>query len=285
MTSAPPRISFEFFPPKTEAMETALLNATRLLAPFQPRFVSVTYGASGSTRDRTHKIVERLHSEFGLNMAAHLTCVGATCQEIEAIATQYWQSGIRHLVALRGDPPETEGAYKPHPGGYAFASDLVKGLLHIAPFQISVAAYPETHPEALSPEADLENLKRKMQQGATQAITQFFLDTNAFLRFRDRARHAGITIPLIPGMLPVANFARACEFATRCGASVPAALVQRFEDCAAGSPEHQAAALSFANEQIAQLRREGVNDFHFYTLNRADLVAPICEYLQKEPHG
>jgi len=279
-----PNISFEFFPPKTDALEESLLNATRLLAPFQPRFVSVTYGAGGTTRDRTHKIVTHLQTDFHMPTAAHLTCVGASRGDIDAIAQNYWQQGITHLVALRGDPPDMKDAYTPHPEGYAYAADLVAGLRRIAAFQISVAAYPETHPEATSAEDDLDNLKRKMDAGATQAITQFFLDTGAYLRFRDRAIKAGITQPIIPGMLPISNFTRAAEFAAKCGAAVPESLRKRFDGIAAGTPEHQTIALAFAQEQITELRQAGVKDFHFYTLNRADLVAPLCEGLKKETH-
>lgn len=275
----PVNISFEFFPPKTEALEESLINAVRELKAYNPGFVSVTYGAGGTTRDRTHKIVTRLQEEFGLNAAAHLTCVGASCSEIDAIAANYWQHGIKHIVALRGDPPEMNGAYKPHPHGYAYASDLVAGLLRLSPFRISVAAYPETHPEAKSAEADLGHLKRKMEAGASQAITQFFFDTGALLRFRDRAVGAGITMPIIPGLLPISNFTRACEFANKCGAAVPETLKARFRNLDAKSPEHQAVALAFAREQIEHLYREGVRNFHFYTLNHANLVAPLCEEL------
>jgi methylenetetrahydrofolate reductase (NADPH) len=278
-------LSYEFFPPKTEALETSLFDAMRQLMAFQPRFVSVTYGAGGSTRDRTHKIVVKLQQDFGVAAAAHLTCVGADRTAIDAIAKEYWDKGIRHLVALRGDPPEKAKAYQPHPGGYAFAADLVEGLCRVAPFQIRVAAYPEKHPEAASAEADLDNLKRKMDAGASQAITQFFFDTEAFLRFRDRYRAAGITKALIPGILPIVNFARACDFAGACGANIPAPLAKRFEGLSTGTPDHHAAALECSREQIAHLRREGVQDFHFYTLNRADLVAPLCEDLTRGIYG
>ncbi len=279
-TQTTPRISFEFFPPKTETMEEALFRAVGHLKIFAPHFVSVTYGASGSTRERTHACVSRLHRDYGLNVAAHLTCVGASRAAIDAIAAAYWRDGIRHIVALRGDPPEGQTVYQPAADGYAYATDLVAGLKACADFEITVGAYPETHPEAISAEADLDNLKRKMMAGASRAITQFFLDTDAFFRFRDRAVRAGITIPIIPGILPIANFARAAEFATRCGASIPATVSDRFTDIPADDPRHRAIALDFACEQIDALRHGDVMDFHFYTLNRADLVAPLCERLQ-----
>ena len=276
------RISFEFFPPKTEAMEKTLLQTARDLVVYQPEFVSVTYGAGGSTRDRTHDLVIHLYEKYGLNVAAHLTCVDSSAQDVDAIATQYWRQGIKHIVALRGDPADTSRAYRPHPQGYAFARDLVEGLRRIRSCQISVAAYPETHPEATSPEADLDNLKRKLDAGASQAITQFFLDTDSFMRFRDRAARAGIESPIIPGILPIMNFPRACEFAARCGAAVPASVLQRFENCAPNTPEHHAAALAFGTEQLERLASAGVEDFHFYTLNRTDVLIPLCDTLKTD---
>ena len=282
MPQESPRISFEFFPPKTDALEESLLNVAQALAPFQPEFVSVTYGAGGSTRDRTHRLVMHLRNKYQLNVAAHLTCVETPKKEIDEIAAHYWQEGVKHIVALRGDVPDNHGSYRPHPDGYAYASDLVTGLRDMAPFQISVAAYPETHPEAISAEADLENLKRKMAAGASQAITQFFLDTEVFLRFRDRAVALGITQPIIPGLLPVSNFPRACEFAAKCGASVPASATAYFAGHVPGTEAHQTAAFAFAAAQIDRLQSEGVEDFHFYTLNRTELMIPLCEKLKPQ---
>ena len=226
-------VSFEFFPPKTEEMHRTLWASILRLAPLKPAYVSVTYGAGGSTRERTHATVVRILRETDLTPAAHLTCVAATCWEIDAVAKRYWDAGIRHIVALRGDPPGhlggKPGAYQAHPGGYPFAVDLVKGLKRIADFDISVAAYPETHPEAKDPESDLDNLKRKVDAGASRAITQFFFDPAVFLRFRDRVRAAGISVPLIPGILPVTNFARVVQFAASCGTSVPRWMPELFE--------------------------------------------------------
>ncbi|RMG57797.1 MAG: methylenetetrahydrofolate reductase [NAD(P)H], partial [Gammaproteobacteria bacterium] len=221
-------VSFEFFPPKTAEAEASLWRAIKRLEPLRPRYVSVTYGAGGSTRERTHATVVRLRRETALEPAAHLTCVDASRQEIDAIARRYWEEGIRHIVALRGDPPDGQSRYVPHPQGYAYAADLVAGLKRIADFEISVAAYPEKHPEASSLQADLDNLKRKVDAGASRAISQFFFDIGTFLRFRDRARAAGIDIPIVPGILPVTNFARVVEFAGRCGASVPRWMAELF---------------------------------------------------------
>lgn len=277
-----PTVSFEFFPPKTEEMEENLFVAVEKLAPLDPLFASVTYGAGGTTRARTHEIVAQLQGRFGLSAAAHLTCVGATRAEINAIAQDYWNAGIRHIVALRGDLPLEEGqtAYAPHPDGYAYASDLVEGLLKIAAFEISVAAYPETHPEALSSEADLENLKRKVDAGATRAITQFFFDNEAFYRFRDKITARGITIPLLPGILPVTNFARAVAFATRCNTHIPPhihALFANFDE--KKLEEQNAIAEEVAARQCLDLQQNDVSHFHFYTLNRAELVVALCRHL------
>lgn len=274
-----PRISFEFFPPKTDALLESLWQVAKALAPLNPAFVSVTYGAGGSTRDRTHALVTRLQDELKLKAAAHLTCVGATREEINAIAAHYWRAGIMHLVALRGDAPDMKQGYVPHAGGYPYARDLVEGLKHVAPFEISVAAYPETHPEAKSATDDLDHLKRKIDAGAIRAITQFFFDNDVFLRFRDRAAQAGIKAPIVPGLLPIANFERAIDFAQRCGAAIPASLGRRFEGLNAASDAYKNTAIAFAIEQAQGLQREGVSDFHFYTLNRADLVIPVCAAL------
>ncbi|MDD4616298.1 MAG: methylenetetrahydrofolate reductase [NAD(P)H] [Alphaproteobacteria bacterium] len=270
-------ISFEFFPPKTEALEASLLKVAETLAPYRPAFVSVTYGAGGSTRDRTHRLVVKLQNDLKLQAAAHLTCVGATKAEIEAIAMEYWSQGITHIVALRGDPPENEKTYRPYPSGYAYAVDLLLGLKRLAAFQISVAAYPEVHPEAPSPDADMGNLKRKIDAGAVRAVTQFFLDTGIFLRFRDKAVRMGIKVPVVPGILPIASFERVCVMAQKCGVHVPDEVRKRFDGLLPGTPAHRSAALEIGLKQIEALKRNGVENFHFFTLNRAELVAPLCD--------
>ncbi len=283
MTSGIPSVSFEFFPPKTEKMEQSLWQAIQRLAPLGPSFVSVTYGAGGSTRERTHNTVTRIQKETGIAAAAHFTCVGATRDEIDAIARTYWDAGIRHLVALRGDPPETEGGvgarYIPHPGGYAYAADLVEGMRKVADFEISVAAYPETHPEAPNAQFDLDNLKRKVDAGATRAITQFFFDNDAYFRFLDRCAAAGITVPIVPGILPITNFARAVEFAGKCGASMPKRLAETFDGLDSDPETRQLVAATVAAEQCQALQAQGIKDFHFYTLNRSELTVAICRML------
>ena len=283
MTSGIPSVSFEFFPPKTEKMEQSLWQAIQRLAPLGPSFVSVTYGAGGSTRERTHNTVTRIQKETGIPAAAHFTCVGATRDEIDAIARTYWDAGIRHLVALRGDPPETEGGvdgrYVPHTGGYAYAADLVAGMRKVADFEISVAAYPETHPEAPSAQFDLDNLKRKVDAGATRAITQFFFDNDAYFRFLDRCAAAGITVPIVPGILPITNFARAVEFAGKCGAAMPKRYAETFEGLDSDPETRQLVAATMAAEQCQALQAQGIRDFHFYTLNRSDLTVAICRML------
>jgi methylenetetrahydrofolate reductase (NADPH) len=274
-----PLVSFEFFPPKTAAMEKTLWQAVTRLAPLGPRFVSVTYGAGGSTRERTHATVARIRRETELEPAAHLTCVGASREEIDAVARGYWDAGIRHVVALRGDPPAGVSGYTPHPVGYAGAVDLVAGLKRIADFDISVAAYPEVHPEAVSEEADLDNLKRKLDAGATRAITQFFFDVDRYLRFRDRVAAAGIAAPVVPGILPIIDFAQAKKFAAACGASVPSRLEAEFVEV--DDDPHARAGVS-ERVAVAQCRRlidAGIEALHFYTLNRADLVGAICASL------
>ncbi len=243
----------------------------------------MTYGADGSTRERTHDVVERIVNETNLTAAPHLTCIGASRGEIDDIAREYWDMGIRHLVALRGDPPEGTGKYLPHPGGYAYASDLVAGLRNVAEFDISVAAYPEVHPEARSPQADLENLKRKLDAGATRAITQFFFDADLFFRFRDRAAAAGIDSHIVPGILPITRFPQLQKFAARCGATVPAWLADRFAGLDDDADTRQMIAASVAIEQVRALQSEGVNEFHFYTLNRAELTYAICHALGVRP--
>ncbi len=272
-------VSFEFFPPKTEGMEQTLWKSILRLAPIGPNFVSVTYGAGGSTRDRTHATVRRILEETTLTPAAHLTCVAATREEVDDVARAYWEAGVRHIVALRGDPPEAGTAYAPHPGGYRYAADLVEGLNRIADFDISVAAYPETHPEAPSADFDLDNLKRKIDAGAKRAITQFFFETEVFLRFRDRVRRAGINAPLIPGILPVTNFAQVVRFAGMCGAGIPGWLSRLFESLDEDSETRKLVAAMVAGEQCRILAAEGVSNFHFYTLNRADLTFAMCHTL------
>ncbi|HIC28317.1 MAG TPA: methylenetetrahydrofolate reductase [Rhodospirillales bacterium] len=273
------RVSFEFFPPNTEKANETLWNSIQRLSPLKPSYVSVTYGAGGSTRERTHATVYRLRHETDLEPAAHLTCVGATTDEIDDIARSYWDAGVKHIVALRGDPAEGGGPYQPHPGGYAYASDLVAGLKNIADFNISVAAYPETHPEATGAEADLDNLKRKIDAGASEAITQFFFDTDIYLKFLERARAAGITVPIIPGILPVTNFTRVAEFSDKCGTKVPHWMADLFDGLDDDPQTRKLVAAGVAAEQCRTLHTEGITDFHFYTMNRADLVYAICHIL------
>jgi len=276
-------VSFEFFPPRTEKMEQTLWACVERLATLEPAYVSVTYGAGGSTRERTHATVLRIRRETSLEPAAHLTCVGAERGEIDDVARTYWDAGIRHIVALRGDPPEGANRYEPHPGGYAYAADLVAGLKRIADFDISVAAYPETHPEAASAEADLDNLKRKINAGASRAITQFFFDVDVYFRFVERARAAGISVPIIPGILPVTNFAQVARFAEACGAAVPGWMAELFENLDDAPETRRLVAASVAIEQCRALHAGGVRQFHFYTLNRAELAFAICHVLGVRP--
>jgi methylenetetrahydrofolate reductase (NADPH) len=275
-----PSLSFEFFPPKTAKMEATLWATIEALAPLAPRFVSVTYGAGGSTRERTHDTVARIVRETELVPAAHLTCVAATRAEIDRVVHAYAEVGVRHIVALRGDPPGgVGGAYQPHPDGYPYAADLVAGIARIGGFDISVGAYPERHPESGDWRTEIDNLKRKIDAGATRAITQFFFDDDAFERFLDRCVRAGIGVPILPGIIPVHDFAAVAGFAAKAGASVPAALHRRFEKVGGDRAERAAAAIDFGREQVADLARRGVTDFHFYTMNRADLVTGIVEAL------
>jgi len=278
----PPLLSFEFFPPRTEALETQLWAAIRRLEPLAPRFVSVTYGAGGTTQARTHATVTRIVAETSLTPAAHLTCVGATREEVDAVARDYWQAGVRHIVALRGDPPPGTH-YSPHPGGYPFAADLVAGLKRVADFEISVAAYPEVHPQASSPDVDLDNLKRKLDAGANRAITQYFFDPAVFLRFIDRCAAAGITAPIVPGIMPVSNFAQAKKFSDMCGASVPDWLGTMFEGLDDDAETRRMVATVVAAEQVRVLQANGVDEFHFYTLNRPDLTYAIAHILGVRP--
>jgi methylenetetrahydrofolate reductase (NADPH) len=277
--AGPPRVSFEFFPPKTAEMEARLWEVIKRIEPLAPRFVSVTYGAGGSTRERTHATVRRIRQETQLEPAAHLTCIGASRSEIDAVAREYWQAGIRHIVALRGDPPGGAQGYDPHPDGYPFATDLVSGLKKVADFEISVAAYPETHPEARSARHDLDNLKAKIDAGASRAITQYFFDIELFLRFRDRAAAAGVTVPIVPGILPVTNFAQVKKFSAACGASIPDWMAVHFEGLDDDPDTRRLVAASIAAEQCRRLHANGVHEFHFYTLNRADLIVAICHLL------
>jgi methylenetetrahydrofolate reductase (NADPH) len=278
----PPLLSFEFFPPKTDALEHQLWTCIRRLESLGPRFVSVTYGAGGSTRVRTHATVARIVQETCLVPAAHLTCVGATRAEVDEVARQYWEAGVRHIVALRGDPPPGS-AYEPHPGGYAYAADLVAGLKRVADFEISVAAYPEMHPAAINAGADLDNLKRKLDAGATRAITQFFFDTSVYLRFLDRCLAAGITAPIVPGILPVSNYAQAVKISAMCGTSVPDWLGHLFDGTDDDQEIRRMVAPVVAAEQVRLLQANGVDEFHFYTLNRPDLTYAIAHILGVRP--
>jgi methylenetetrahydrofolate reductase (NADPH) len=272
-------VSFEFFPPKSEAMNETLWHSIEMLAPLSPRFVSVTYGAGGSTRERTHATVERIVRTTPLAAAAHLTCVDATRAEIDEIAREYWNAGVRHIVALRGDPPEPGRPYTPHPDGYASAAELVAGLKRVADFEVSVACYPEVHPEASCPEADLDNLKRKVDAGAVRAISQFFFDPDAFFRFRDRVAAAGMDVQIVPGILPVSNVAQTRKFAGQCGAVIPEWMDRMFDGLDALPAARQLIAATVAAELCGRLYAGGVRDFHFYTLNRAELAYAICHLL------
>jgi methylenetetrahydrofolate reductase (NADPH) len=277
-------VSFEFFPPKTAGMEETLWRSIRRLEPLRPKYVSVTYGAGGSTRERTHATVARMLSETTLKPAAHLTCVSATKGEVDEIIRDYWDLGVRHIVALRGDPAEGAGSrYEPTPGGYINAADLVKGIKSIAPFEISVACYPEKHPESPSVEADIDMLKAKIDAGANGAISQFFFDNEVFFRYLDRVRGAGITIPIVPGIIPIHNFKQVSGFATRSGASVPDWLGHRFEGLDDDQETRYLVAAAVAAEQVLALVDQGIKEFHFYTLNRADLVYAICHLLGLRP--
>jgi methylenetetrahydrofolate reductase (NADPH) len=283
LTTPPVQVSFEFFPPNDAQMEQTLWQSVQRLAPLKPRFVSVTYGADGSTRARTHNVITRVLKETPLTGAPHLTCVGASQGDILDVAREYWNSGIRHVVALRGDPPQGSAQYEPHPGGFAYASDLVGGLKSVGDFEVSVAAYPETHPEAKNADEDLDNLKRKIDAGAARAITQFFFDNEAYLRFRDRCQKAGIEASIVPGILPITRFPQLLKFAARCGASVPAWLHRRFEGLDDDPDTRRLISASVAIEQVQELQRHGVNEFHFYTLNRSELTYAICHALGLRP--
>jgi methylenetetrahydrofolate reductase (NADPH) len=276
-------VSFEFFPPKSEKMEAQLWDAVTQLKPLGPSFVSVTYGAGGSTRERTHATVARIIAEAKLPAAAHLTCVAASRAEIREVAEQYWDAGVRHIVALRGDAGEPGAPFTPHPEGYASAAELVAGLKAIADFDISVAAYPETHPDAACEQSDIDNLKRKLDAGASRAISQFFFSAETFFAFRDKCAAAGIDAPILPGILPVTNVAQARKFAGACGAAIPAWMDGLFEGLDAQPAARQLVAATIAAELCRRLYAGGVRDFHFYTLNRPELAYAICHLLGKRP--
>jgi len=273
------QVSFEFFPPKTEKMEETLWASVKTLEPLAPRFVSVTYGAGGSTRERTHATVARIVRETSIPAAAHLTCVNATRDEVDAIARSYWDVGVRHIVAIRGDPPEQGAKFAPHPGGYANAAELVAGLKQVAPFEISVAAFPECHPDSPNVAADLDNLKRKIDAGANRATTQFFFDPECFFRFRDQVAAAGINIEILPGIMPVTNFAAINRMAAMNGTAVPDWVGRLFEGLDDLPAARQLIAATVAAELCGQLYAGGVRHFHFYTLNRAELSYAICHLL------
>ncbi len=279
------RVSFEFFPPKSEEMEQTLWDSITRLAPLRPNFVSVTYGAGGSTRERTHATVRRILDETALVPAAHLTCVAATRAQIDAVIRDYYAAGVRHIVALRGDPIGGVGdKYAPHPDGYRNAADLAAGIKRIAPdVEISVSAYPEKHPDSPTVEADIDMLKAKVDAGATRAITQFFFENDCYFRYLDRVRARGIHVPVVPGILPVQNFKQTRNFAARCGAAVPDWLAERFSGLEEDAATRKLIAAAVAAEQVLDLVDRGVTDFHFYTMNRADLVYAICHLLGLRP--
>lgn len=278
------RVSFEFFPPKTDEAEATLWESIERLAPLNPDFVSVTYGAGGTTRERTQATVARIVRDTSLKPAAHLTCVGASRDEIGAVLAGFDEAGVRHVVALRGDPPGGVGSrYEPHPHGYQTTADLVRGVRSAGEFEISVSAYPEKHPESASFDHDLDVLQAKIDAGATRAITQFFFDNDVYFRFLDRARSRGIDIPIVPGIVPVQNFKQTANFAQRCGASIPPWLAQRFQGLDDDPATRRLIAAAVAAEQVIDLLDRGIRDFHFYTMNRADLVYAICHLLGLRP--
>jgi methylenetetrahydrofolate reductase (NADPH) len=280
----PIKVSFEFFPPKTPEMEKTLWQSIGRLAPLKPRFVSVTYGAGGSTRERTHGTIARILNESDLVPAAHLTCVGATREETDEVVKDYWNTGVRHIVALRGDPVTGAGTkFEPHPGGYQGSPELIEGIRKIGDFDISVSAYPEKHPDSASVDAEMDLLKRKVDAGATRAITQFFFGNDLYFRYLDRVRAHGIDIPIVPGILPVLNFSQVKKFAEPCGTYVPQSLADRFAGLENDAETRKLVAATVAAEQVNDLRQRGVSDFHFYTLNRAELVFAICHLLGIRP--
>ncbi len=278
------QVSFEFFPPKTPEMEKTLWASIARLAPLKPRFVSVTYGAGGSTRERTHGTITRMLRETALTPAAHLTCVGATKAETDEVVKEYWDAGVRHIVALRGDPVTGAGTkYEPHPGGYEGSPELIAGIKKIGNFEVSVSAYPEKHPDSADADTEIDLLKRKVDAGATRAITQFFFGNDLYFRYLDRVRARGIDIPIVPGIIPVLNFAQVKKFADVCGAHVPNALADRFAGLENDPETRKLVAATVAAEQVNDLRQRGVNEFHFYTLNRSELVYAICHLLGIRP--
>ena len=279
----PLKVSFEFFPPKNEEMEKTLWASVERLEPLAPRFVSVTYGAGGTTRERTHATVKRLVQETELKPAAHLTCVAATRAEIDDVVRGYWEAGVRHIVALRGDPPAGAAKYQPHPGGYAYANELIGGIKKIGNFEVSVGAYPEKHPDSPDPDKDIDYLEAKLDAGATRAITQYFFDVDVYLRYRDKVAARGISAEIVPGILPVTNFAQVVKFSKMCGASVPAWLAHLFEGLDGDPDTRRLVAAMVAAEQCRRLQEHGVDAFHFYTLNRADLAYSICHILGLRP--
>jgi len=279
-----PVLSFEFFPPKTDSGWEALYRTISEFAPLEPGFVSVTYGAGGSTRERTHGTIARMLRETSLTPAAHLTCVGATKAETDEVVQGYWNEGVRHIVALRGDPVTGAGTkYVPHPGGYEGSPELIQGIKKIGNFEVSVSAYPEKHPDSASMDAELDLLKRKVDAGANRAITQFFFGNDLYFRFLDRVRARGIDIPVVPGIIPVLNFAQVKKFADACGAHVPNSLAERFAGLEHDAETRKLVAATVAAEQVSDLRQRGVNEFHFYTLNRSELVFAICHMLGIRP--
>ena len=276
-------VSFEFFPPKTDDAEQSLWRAIRRLEPLNPGFVSVTYGAGGSTRERTHATVKRIVEETTLKPAAHLTCVGATKAEIDEVIQEYWDAGVRHIVALRGDMPDMGATYQPTDGGYHSTPDLIEGIRAIGDFEVSVSCYPEKHPDTPTLDADIELLKRKIDAGATRAITQFAFETDAHIRFLERARRLGVKIPVVPGIMPTTNFKGIVRMAGRCGASVPGWLRERFEGLDEDLETRKLIAATVAAEQVERLQAIGFENFHFYTLNQADLTYAICRILGIKP--
>lgn len=279
LTLPAPQVSFEFFPPKSPESEKTLWQAITDLAPLKPSFVSVTYGAGGTTRERTHETIRRIRKETTLSAAAHLTCVGSSRAEVDEIAQEYWNLGIRHIVALRGDAPGGKLPYTPHPQGYAYAVDLVKGLRNIADFEISVAAYPEKHPEANSFHEDVTHLKAKVDAGATRAITQYFFGTEPYLRFRDEAYKQGIRVPIVPGILVISGYQQLVNFSRMCGISLPEWIIRLLRDTDDQPEIRNIVTAMIAAEQCRILHQEGVNQFHFYTLNKSIVTQSICRIL------
>ena len=274
------KVSFEFFPPKTPEMDAQLWEAITRLAPLRPRYISITYGAGGSTRERTHATVSRIVKDTMIRPAAHLTCVAASRAEVDTVIRGYWNAGVRHIVALRGDPVGGLGSrFEAHPGGYATSTDLVRGIRRIADFDITVSAYPEKHPESTTIDQDIDVLKAKIDAGATRAITQFFFDNAHYFRFLDRARARGIQIPILPGIVPVQNFRQTASFAAKTGATIPTWLAQRFEGLDDDPATRRLIAAAVAAEQAIDLVDHGVSDLHFYTMNKADLVFAVCHLL------